>query len=147
MTNSYHLLIESYITDKTNKTRVNRNKKKRTKNEEEITTNEEGSIDAEEVIDDTDSVGSILEELEDLNTASEESRKARVLILIKEEDNSNEVVKNEDTKAWVLQKGVGEATMPVAPDDWEIPKPKKEFGEPESFDTIDNPGVMVFIHI
>ena len=76
---------------------------------------------------------------EDLNIAYKETKRMRMSVLIKEEDNIDDVVKNKDSKMWVMHKGIGRASMPTPPDDWKAPPRKKDMGEP-CFDSIDNPG-------
>ena len=41
-------------------------------------------------------------------------------------------------KKWVLQGGIGNASIPKVSDEWEMPARKR--GEPRPFEAVDNPG-------
>lgn len=92
--------------------------------------------DSEEV-GDTDSVASA-DELIDLTEATYESFKAKLSVLVKEDDDGEEAMSNRDEN-WIMKKGVEGRNIKLPPSDWVTPAPNTIAGEPK-FEDIDNPG-------
>ena len=86
---------------------------------------------------DTDSVETSIE-INDLTECYFETYKERINVLVKEEDDGEEAVSGCEHN-WIMKKGINDVSIPLPPDDWVTPEPKKDKGEP-IFSEVDNPG-------